>query len=173
MRVLALLGLALATGCGSRGSADINADFDDADFSGRLTVFHGGRHIVIIDRPFECRDIGWIRRNYFSTERIATSRIAFSALQFTFEGVNAGIGPGTYSLEGSGSPATGWFLDNLAADESTEATQLQAERTRTSSLLVIESASDKEVQGNFEAFFGSGTALGEFRSVPCRNLRSN
>lgn len=173
MRALLTLALCLATACGGSGSADIVDQLEGMDFEGRLTVFHGGRHIVIIDRPFECRDIGWLRRNYFSAQTPATSSIPFAALQFTFDGFEAEINEGTFGLEGSGGPATGWLLDNLELPASGSPPPLSAERARTASLLTIDRSSSDRVEGSFEVFFGNGAATGTFRSVHCRNLRPN
>lgn len=167
---LLALPLVLAA-CGSNGSADLNADIDSADFDGRLSVYHGGRHILIIDRDYECRDIGWIRENYFSTERPATSRLPFVALQITFDGFEGEINLGSFSLEGQGAPATGWLVRNPQPPASGDPPPVQAERSRTGSRVVVDSISEDEAVGNFELFFQAGSATGSFESVPCRNLR--
>lgn len=168
--VVIALSLAL-TACGSEGSADITSDISGADFSGRVSVYHGGRHILIIDRAYDCRDIGWIRENYFSAQRPATSNLPFNALQFTFDGVDGVIDLGTFSLEGQGAPATGWLVQNPQPPASGDPNPVVAERARTASQLVVNTNSEDEVTGNFEAFFGEGSATGSFESVPCRNLR--
>jgi hypothetical protein len=169
---LTLLALTLAlAACGSNGSANLTADIDGADFGGRLSVYHGGRHILIIDRAYDCRDIGWVRQNYFSTERPASSRLPFVALQLTFDGFDGEINLGSFSLEGQGAPATGWLVRNPQPPASGDPPPVQAERSRTGSRLVVNEMSDDAVEGNFELFFQAGTATGSFESVPCRNLR--
>ncbi|TVQ89635.1 MAG: hypothetical protein EA397_14790 [Deltaproteobacteria bacterium] len=156
--------------CGGDGSADLQVDLDGMDFDGRISVYHGGRHIVIIDRAFDCRDIGWIRTNYFGTPNPASSSTPFAALQFTFDGVDGAITEGTFALEGANSPTTGWILDNLDVPASGSPPPLDAQRARTASLLDIDEVNDRRVQGSFEAFFGQGTASGTFRTTYCRNL---
>lgn len=151
--------------------ADVDADLDDADFSGNLTVYHGGRHILIIDRPYACRDIGWVRQNYFSAARPAESRLPFAAIQLTFDGDQGTINLGTFSLEGQGAPATGWLLLNQTPPATGDLPPVDASRARTNSQLQITRVTDNRVEGSFEAFFRSGDVTGSFRSEPCRNLR--
>lgn len=173
MRPLLLAIPLLLTACGdSAGSADIDADIDGADFSGSLSVYHGGRHILIIDRPYDCRDIGWVERNYFNAQPEATSRLPFTAIQLTFDGVDGEPVPGSFAIEGSGGATTAWLLVNPQPPASGDPDPIEADRARENSVLTINQVTDDTVEGNFEIFFGAGGADGTFASEPCRNLRN-
>jgi hypothetical protein len=156
---LTVLGLSACDSAGY-GEGEITGSVGDATFGKDLSIYHGSRHIVVVDRKMDCLDMSWVTRNYFSDDIRSDKR--FAAVQFTFDGDAPEAG--TFSLDGN-SAVTGWRVISLEGDDS-----IDGERAREG-ILTIDSANEEEVIGSFEVLFGDGNAQGSFISAFCRNVR--
>jgi len=171
MRALTVLALPLllaACGGGSYGEGDVQGTIGPFSFGEELTAYHGTSYIVLVDRKMDCLDMSWVTRNYFGADD-ATSDKEFLAVQFSFA-VDESPTPGVYIQDAeSESPIDAWRLINSEVPSGGEG-EIDAE-TGEEYRLTVDSASEDEVVGSFEASFVDGSAAGTFTTVHCRNVR--
>ena len=141
--------------------------FDSKD----ITVYHGTRHIVVVDRKIDCIDMSWVTRNYFVED--ITSEAEFAAIQFTFDEDgdedDDDVAVGNFDLIPGEGAVSSYRLLNLDLPEGPPP-PLDFDRSREG-ILEVPAVSDTEVSGEFDVIFGDGNAGGTFRSAHCRNVR--
>ena len=161
-----LLLLPLVACAGDYGEADVTGAIGPINLdSNKVTVYHGTRHVVLVDRKIDCLDMSWVTRNYFVED--VTSETEFAAIQFTFDSDTPVEGTNTL-IAGEGA-VSAYRILNLDLP-SGPPPPVDFDRSRDGTI-TIESASDDEVVGSFDVIFADSNAGGTFRSVHCRNVR--
>ena len=179
MRALTALPLLLvACGGGSYGDGTINGAIGDVTFGDELTLYHGTRFLLFMDRKVDCIDVNFVERSYFSGT--AASETAFAGIQLTFEEEapfvqnERGVVPavGTFPFQEGDGAVDGWVLVNTDLPEG-QPPPLEYD-TIQEGTLTIDSAGpdiDDPVSGSFDVVFREGNAGGTFTTVHCRNVQ--
>jgi hypothetical protein len=164
----ALLLLLPLVACDSNdyGEAEVTGAIGPLNLESKdVTVYHGTRHVVMVDRKIDCLDMSWVTRNYFVED--ITSPVEFGAIQFTFDSETPE--QGTFTLEAGEGAVSAYRILNLDLPTDNPP-PLDFDRSRDGTL-TIDSANDDEVVGSFDVIFADSNAGGTFRSAHCRNVR--
>lgn len=148
------------------GEADVTGAIGPVDLVSKdVTVYHGTRHVVLVDRKIDCLDMAWVTRNYFVED--ITSEAEFAAIQFTFDSETPT--EGTFTLIAGEGAVSSYRILNLDLPEGPPP-PVDFDRSRDGTL-TIDSVSDDSVTGSFDVIFADSNAGGTFTSTHCRNVR--
>lgn len=154
--------VALFAGCepeGDFGEADVTGALGGASFTAQA-AYHGDRYIVLVDQPYPCIDLAWVRAGYTDantpdlTTDLRLVQIVYDEAPFA----------GTATLEGDGA-AQAIYVRNLDGEFS--------DVTAREGLVGLDAADENQTVANqFTVTFAdeADAISGTFTTTRCPNL---
>ena len=124
----------------------------------------GGPHIVFTNSDMGCKEVGWVERQYGTSDTVElNTKESFAALQITFR--SSDIVEGETPITATSPPANSWFLESDAG--------VALVTTATGGSVDLEFDGDDWLIGEIDIDFGaSGQIAGSFEIQNCVNLKS-